>query len=122
MATKSPKKTLERLSAILNAFEQIAPEARFGGLGAAQFQEQVNRSAAAREQITDLEDQLTDAIARRDDVDRESLRQAQLIVNGVVGDPAFGPDSPLYEAMGFVRKSNRKSGLTRKTKEKPATG
>jgi hypothetical protein len=36
----------------------------------------------------------------------------QLVVNGVVSDLAFGPDSDLYEAMGYVRKS----GLTRKGK------
>jgi len=34
---------------------------------------------------------------------------------GVAGDPNFGNDSPLYGAMGFVRKSNRASGLTRKS-------
>ena len=39
-----------------------------------------------------------------------------LVVNGVVGDPAYGDDSPLYGAMGFVRKSERKSGLTKKKK------
>ena len=33
---------------------------------------------------------------------------------GVAGDPAYGNDSPLYGAMGFVRKSEKKSGLTRK--------
>jgi hypothetical protein len=35
---------------------------------------------------------------------------------GVAGDPAYGNDSPLYGAMGFVRKSEKKSGLTRKKK------
>ncbi|NOT47066.1 MAG: hypothetical protein HOP17_04870 [Acidobacteria bacterium] len=34
----------------------------------------------------------------------------------VAGDPAYGNDSPLYGAMGFVRKSEKKSGLTRKKK------
>ncbi len=38
----------------------------------------------------------------------------------VAGDPAYGDDSPLYGAMGFARKSERASGLTRKTK--PPTG
>ena len=33
---------------------------------------------------------------------------------GVAGDPAYGNDSPLYGAMGFIRKSERASGLTRK--------
>ncbi len=36
--------------------------------------------------------------------------------NNVVGDPNFGPDSALYEALGYVRKSDRKSGFTRKKK------
>ena len=30
--------------------------------------------------------------------------------------PLYGDDSPLYGAMGFVRKSEKKSGLTRKKK------
>jgi hypothetical protein len=37
----------------------------------------------------------------------------------VAGDPAYGNDSPLYGAMGFVRKSEKKSGLTRKKKPQP---
>lgn len=35
---------------------------------------------------------------------------------GVAGDPAYGNDSPLYGAMGFVLRSEKKSGLTRKEK------
>jgi len=31
---------------------------------------------------------------------------------GVAGSAAYGNDSPLYGAMGFVRKSDRASGLT----------
>jgi hypothetical protein len=38
------------------------------------------------------------------------LNTVQLVVNGVVSDPNYGPDSDLYESMGYVRKS----GLTRK--------
>jgi prephenate dehydrogenase len=36
--------------------------------------------------------------------------------NNSESDPAYGNDSPLYGAMGFVRKSEKKSGLTRKKK------
>lgn len=32
------------------------------------------------------------------------------------GDPAYGDDSPLYGAMDFVCRSERKSGLTKKKK------
>jgi len=37
-----------------------------------------------------------------------------MIRDGVEGHADFGPDHPVYEAMGFVRTSDRKSGLTRK--------
>lgn len=38
-----------------------------------------------------------------------------MAVKGVVADPNFGDNSALYEAMGYIRKSDRKSGLTRKS-------
>jgi hypothetical protein len=38
------------------------------------------------------------------------------VVDGVRGDKSVGGvDGSLYEAMGYVRKSERNSGLTRKT-------
>ena len=35
------------------------------------------------------------------------------MVNAVKGDPDEGEDGELYEAMGYVRKSERRSGLSR---------
>jgi hypothetical protein len=49
-----------------------------------------------------------------------SYPKIQLVVNGVLADPDEGPDSPLYEAFGYIRESERKSGLTRKA-NKPVT-
>ena len=42
------------------------------------------------------------------------MTRVQLVVAGVIADPTEGANSALYEAMGYVRKSERKSGLTRK--------
>ena len=39
------------------------------------------------------------------------------VKNVVTGDPSYGDDSPLYGATGFIRKSERASGLTRKAKK-----
>ena len=39
---------------------------------------------------------------------------------GVLADPTEGPDSPLYEAFGYTRKSERRTGLTRKRTEAAA--
>ena len=116
MASLSPKKSLERLEKIENALKQQAPAAAFGAVKTVEFSLQVQKSRDARLVIIDLENQLKAANNNRDDIDAEGLRQAQLIVNGVIGDPAHGPDSSIYETMGFIRKSERKSGLTRKGK------
>jgi len=40
------------------------------------------------------------------------------IRDGVEGHVDFGPDHPMYEAMGFTTLSQRKSGLTRKKKRR----
>ena len=50
----------------------------------------------------------------RDSADEAFNTKAQQVVNGVLADPTEGPDSALYEGFGYTRKSERKSGLTRK--------
>lgn len=42
-----------------------------------------------------------------------------LVVNAVKGDPEEGEDGEFYEALGYVRKSERKSGLSRGKKPAP---
>jgi hypothetical protein len=80
----------------------------------AQFQAAAQPAQAARHQIDDLEDQLTQAITIREAADDAFLAKAQLVVNGVLADPSEVNDSALYETFGYTRKSARKGGLTRK--------
>ena len=56
-----------------------------------------------------------------DDADAASLETIKLIVSAVKGDPAETANGDLYEAMGFVRESERQSGLSRKKTAAPAT-
>ncbi len=116
-----PKGIQEKIEKMVNAWETLAPNKTFGGMTLAQFQAAVQPSQAARQRINDLEAQRTQAQAERDRADEESLAKVQLVVNGVIGDPTEGPDSALYEAMGYRRKSERKSGLTRKRNSTPPT-
>ena len=51
----------------------------------------------------------------RDNADVTSIETVLNIVNSVRGDAAYGEDSALYASFGYVRKSQRKSGLTRAT-------
>jgi hypothetical protein len=112
---KGPKDTEEKMERMLNAWRTLAPDKSFGGMTLAQFESAgVGPARAARQRIDDLNDQLTQALATREQADDTFTTKAQLVTNGVLADPTEGPDSPLYEAFGYTRKSERKSGLTRK--------
>jgi hypothetical protein len=59
-------------------------------------------------------DQRKQALADREAADDAFFAKARLVVNGVLADSAYGADSALYEAMGYTRTSERRSGLTRR--------
>jgi hypothetical protein len=111
-----PKDNEEKMQRMLNSWEALAPDKSFGGMTLAQFRAATQPSQAARDRIDDLEEQLRQAQNDRDRADEDFLVKAQLVVAGVLADPTFGPDSALYEGFGYTRKSDRKSGLTRKRK------
>jgi len=109
-----PKETESKMKKMLNAWEEIAPEKSFAGTTLDQFRTVVTRAQTARARIADLEDQMLQAINERENADEAFNTKAQQVVNGVLADPTEGPDSALYEGFGYTRKSERKSGLTRK--------
>lgn len=111
-----PKTTLEKLNSVISGWETLAPNKSFGGMTLAQFKAAVKPSFDAREELRVLESQVQSKQIERDDNDEESLRLVQRVVNGVIGDPEEGPDSDLYGSFGYTRKSERKTGLTRKKK------
>jgi hypothetical protein len=112
-----PKDNEQKMEKMLNAWETLAPNKSFGGMTLAQFQAAAQPAQAARQRIDDLEDQRTQAFTDRDTADDAFLAKAQLVISGVLADPTEGPNSALYEAMGYTRKSERKTGLTRKRKQ-----
>ena len=68
----------------------------------AEFKTAVSPSITTQQTLSTLDDQRTQAANARDDADRISMGKADMVVAGVVGDPNFGPDSSLYEAMGYT--------------------
>jgi len=109
-----PKEIENKLSRAISSWETLAPAKSFAGLTLAEFKTQTADSFSARETIANLERQLTQALNDRDAADEASLALLQRVVNGILADPTEGPDSSLIEAMGRVRQSERKTGLTRK--------
>lgn len=116
-----PKDIEERLERTINAWRTLAPDKTFGGMTLAQFETACAPSNTTRALVVELQDKLTQAMTNRDAADDDTATFIQRVVNGVLADPDQGPDSPLYAAFGYTRKSDRKTGLTRKRKETATT-
>jgi hypothetical protein len=109
----NPKQIANDTNSILNAWNTIAPGATFAGMTFAQYKTKVQPSFDARTRLDTLDAQMTSATDDRDNADVGTTAINQLVVNAVKGDPNYGDDSDLYDAMGYVRRSARASGLTR---------
>ena len=109
----TPKETLEKINQTAKAWATLRPDKTFAGLTLARFQDKIKPSLLARDTVNALENQLIAAQNQRGDADKVSLAACQIVVNAVKGDPDEGEDGELYEALGYVRKSERSSGLHR---------
>lgn len=107
---------MEKLLRILEAWRDLAPNEKFADMTLDEFETEINKSLNVRVEITDLDNQTTNKIQERDTTDAGNWDLSQYVVDSVKGNKKFGPNSGLYEAMGYVGKSDRKSGLTRKKK------
>ena len=116
----SDKTADAKAQTVISAWETLRAEKSFAGMTLTQFKNKVKPSFDARASIDSLQNQLTAAINARDDADQETTKTVSLVVNSVKGDPDEGEDGELYEAMGYIRKSERRSGLSRKAKAPPA--
>jgi len=106
----------EKCNVMNDAWVEGAPSAKFVAMTQGEFQTEIEAAAADDAAIADLEAELKLKRDERDDKYAALDQKRSQIGMAVAGDPAYGNDSPLYGAMGFVRKSEKKSGLTRKKK------
>ena len=113
---ENPKKVAAKLQKLLVAWQTICPNKSFATMTVEQFTERVQPSLAARDQLQVLRNQATSSLTDRRQHDNASLALLNLVVNSVKGDPTEGEDGPLYRALGYIPKSARRSGLTRKSK------
>ena len=108
-----PKKIENRLTTVVEAWTNLRPTKSFFGLTLEQFKAAIQPSLDARGAVDEVRNNLTAAMVQRDDADAVSWRLAQRVVAAVVADEAEGDDGEFYRTMGFVRRSERASGLIR---------
>ena len=119
MPKHNAKRVAERLQKVVDAWETLRPAKQFAGMTLAQFKAKVQPSLAARDQLLVLRTQATDSLLQRHQSDGATVGLAQLVVNAVKGDIEEGENGPLYAAMGYIPKSQKRSGLTRKGQTTP---
>lgn len=113
------KNTVERIQLFIAAWESEAADAVFAGMTLAQFKVAVARPVELQEEILGLELDLKMRKIEKDKADTAADLVMELVINSVRGNPEYGADSEAYCAFGYIRKSDRKSGLTRKVKAPP---
>ena len=110
----NPGQIEQDTNAILKAWGKLAPTATFGGMTLEQYTAMVQPSMDARTQISTRETEIKSWTDKRDDADLITGDTNTKVIKGIVGDVNYGDNSDLYEACGYIRKSEKKSGLTRK--------
>jgi hypothetical protein len=113
----SSKDALAKLDNLSHAWSKLRPGKTYAGLTLEQFLAAIKPSYDVRAEIAEAELRAKTSQARRVTVDEESLKIGQRIVNAVKADPEEGDDGEVYVAMGYLRKRDRKSGLTRRKRE-----
>jgi hypothetical protein len=115
------KVIVDRIQTFRAAWRELAPDSAFAGMTLLQFEEASSASLDVRSAIVALGKQLDGKKTEKSKSDATVNELLALVVNSVRGTPGFGHDSALYRAFGYVRKSERKSGLSRKGSAGPST-
>jgi hypothetical protein len=113
--TLNTKSMVERIRLFKAAWNEQAPTESFAGMTYAQFEAACADPLALREEILQLDIQREGKRTEREQADLTARNLCDLVVNSVRGTPGHGKDSALYRALGYVRQSERKSGLTRRS-------
>ena len=104
------------------AWKELAPEQNFGGKSVADLEAAIGLLEDAAGVLKLQEVKRSAAVKVRNEQESALGVILLAVAHGVRGDPAYGEDSPLYRAMGFVPKSERNSGLTRRGSAPPGNG
>jgi hypothetical protein len=111
---KVTKDIVDRIETFRASWRELALDATFAGMTLAEFEVAVSVPLNLRGDIVALEKQLEGKKTEKSIADVTANELLDLVVNSVRGTPGFGQDCALYRACGYVRKSERKSGLTRR--------
>ena len=103
---------IEGIDTLLNAWNTVRPGKSFAGMTLDEFNKNyVTPCHKARAEVAGKKNELKLAVHHRENVDMAANEAALAIVAAVKSDKEEdGENGDLYAAMGYVRKSDRKTG------------
>ena len=119
--SKGQKSKYDQVKQIIAGWKEIRASKTIDGQTLTQFTDAKFKPCnSARDALATLKVQKIAAVNAIKKADDAAYAAAQDIVKAVRADKSEGgDDGDLYEAMGFVRRSERKSGLSRKKAAEP---
>ena len=107
MSKKLPSDLVEQAKSVLDAWGQIDDQLTFGPVNAGALTMEINHVRGVAEQITNLENKLTDMRNQRDAFNQSIWDKVKRVRGGVKA--IYGDDSSQYEMVGGTRLSDRKT-------------
>ena len=97
----------------LSSWAEYAQDKSFAGMTLAEFEATSQEPFDVRKDLADARTKAKGLILERDKADETINEDFVLIAHAIRADKAFGEDCPFYRSLGFVPKSERKTGRRR---------
>ena len=107
---------LARAKDFLATWKQLVPDVKFGHTSADELEQKVREAEQIRQEILATEIHLSGLRLKRDKTERALADELIRLASGVRGHPDFGRNSAFYRALGYITKSENRSGRPRKRK------
>ena len=97
----------------LSSWEEYAQDKSFAGMTLTEFETKSETPFAVRKELAAARTKANGLILKRDKADDSLNEDLILIAHAIRADKDYGEDCPLYRSLGFVPKSERKTGRRR---------
>lgn len=104
---------IDKAAKLISCWTQFAKEDSFNGVSLTDYEAASKDCFETRAEIKITQQKLDGLLAQRLQADLVSNELGRKVVQGIVGHPKHGDNSPFYRALGYVIRDERASGLVR---------
>ncbi|MEP2776432.1 MAG: hypothetical protein ABJQ29_17020 [Luteolibacter sp.] len=120
MARHSTTAMTRKRAQFLSSWAEYAQDKSFAGMTLAEFETKSMEPFDVRKDLGDARTKVSGLILKRDKADEALNEELIQIAHAIRADQDFGEDCPFYRSLGFVPKSERKTGRRKSDSPAPA--